>query len=272
MRWLDLFCGAGGATTGIVAGGDQVFLAMDNWTDAIESHKLNHLETEHIVADILNFDFSVLGRVDAIWGSPPCINFSVANSKKKPEDGMILVKKFLQIIDELRPKYWIMENVHGVGKFVPFLKQTFINSADFGVPQTRKRLFCGEFPVPLSTHTKWITVGEALKISNVIGEHSVSPPKNKSGFKQGYQIIDLNKPCRTVTDNHGNGPGFLFDNGKYRRCTIQECATLQGFPMGYKLFGTKLSQYKQIGNAVSPPVVTAIVKKIKETNCDSTNG
>ena len=80
--------------------------------------------------------------------------------------GMRLVRRFLTFVRELGPRYWVMENVPGLlgdldsemtgtdirlnsGKLsIPVRK--VLNAADYGTPQTRKRLYSGSFPIPYS--------------------------------------------------------------------------------------------------------------------------
>src|SRR3990167_1522671 len=155
FKTLDLFAGCGGASTGLRDGGLPVTLAIDNWKPALDTHIANHPDTEHLKTDILTLDASTLGRFDFVWGSPPCPDFSVANSKRDPERGMILVRKFLKIVAEVRPRLgWCMENVPGVADYLPSTipRVELLNAADYGVPQIRRRIFAGSFKLPRPTH------------------------------------------------------------------------------------------------------------------------
>src|SRR5262245_11786131 len=69
---LDLFCGAGGSSTGLAQAGVSVVLAANHWRLAVEVHQLNHPETAHDCADISAVDPRRYPATDILWGSPEC--------------------------------------------------------------------------------------------------------------------------------------------------------------------------------------------------------
>lgn len=79
----DLFCGAGGSSSGLVEAGYQVVIAANHWARAIESHQLNHPETDHSNADISQVNPGYFPRTDILWASPECTNHSVAKGVKR---------------------------------------------------------------------------------------------------------------------------------------------------------------------------------------------
>ncbi|WP_223690084.1 DNA cytosine methyltransferase [Leifsonia poae] len=79
----DLFCGAGGSSSGLVAAGYRVVIAANHWARAIESHQLNHPETDHSSADISQVNPAYFPRTDVLWASPECTNHSVAKGVKR---------------------------------------------------------------------------------------------------------------------------------------------------------------------------------------------
>ncbi|PSS43608.1 DNA methyltransferase [Arthrobacter woluwensis] len=84
LTTTDLFCGAGGSSTGLSAvPGIEVRTAMNHWSRAIETHALNHPEIDHIEADIQVTDPNFIPRTDILWASPECTNHSVAKGKKR---------------------------------------------------------------------------------------------------------------------------------------------------------------------------------------------
>lgn len=60
VKWIDLFCGAGGTSSGIIAAGDHVLACVNHDEGAILSHKLNHPEVLHMIEDIRTLDLSIL--------------------------------------------------------------------------------------------------------------------------------------------------------------------------------------------------------------------
>ncbi len=83
ITMTDLFCGAGGSSTGAVATGVDVRIAANHWATAIETHNTNHPETDHDCADISQVDPRRYPRTDILWASPECTNHSVAKGRKR---------------------------------------------------------------------------------------------------------------------------------------------------------------------------------------------
>ena len=80
----DLFCGAGGASSGLVEAGLGVVLAANHWPTAIATHAANHPGTEHLCADINNLDMRRLPRTDELWASVICTEISPAGAGAGP--------------------------------------------------------------------------------------------------------------------------------------------------------------------------------------------
>lgn len=79
----DLFCGAGGSSSGLVEAGYRVVIAANHWALAIESHQMNHPDTDHSQADISQVDPRYFPRTHVLWGSPECTNHSIAKGIKR---------------------------------------------------------------------------------------------------------------------------------------------------------------------------------------------
>ncbi|SDG22569.1 DNA cytosine methyltransferase [Microbacterium sp. 77mftsu3.1] len=79
----DLFCGAGGSSSGLVEAGYRVVIAANHWAKAIESHQINHPDTDHSQADISQVDPRYFPRTHVLWGSPECTNHSIAKGVKR---------------------------------------------------------------------------------------------------------------------------------------------------------------------------------------------
>lgn len=84
LTMTDLFCGAGGSSTGAVGvGGIDVKLAANHWALAIETHNANHPDTDHLQADISQTDPRYIAATDILWASPECTNHSRAKGRKQ---------------------------------------------------------------------------------------------------------------------------------------------------------------------------------------------
>ena len=85
LTLTDLFCGAGGSSTGAVSvPGVTVRLAANHWDRAIETHNANHPTVDHLQADISQTDPRYVPRTDLLWASPECTNHSRAKGRKAP--------------------------------------------------------------------------------------------------------------------------------------------------------------------------------------------
>jgi len=80
-----------------------------------------------------------------------------------------------------------------------------------------------------------------------------------------FKFLDPNSISITLTASDTNRLGVV-QNGKARRLTPRECARLQGFPESYKLLENDKAVYKQMGNAVSVPVIEALTNDLLENN------
>lgn len=84
LTMTDLFCGAGGSSTGAVSvPGVTVRLAANHWDLAIETHNTNHPDVDHLQADISNTDPRYVPTTDLLWASPECTNHSRAKGRKQ---------------------------------------------------------------------------------------------------------------------------------------------------------------------------------------------
>ncbi|MBN8581231.1 MAG: DNA cytosine methyltransferase [Anaerolineae bacterium] len=184
LRAIDFFCGAGGFSEGFRQQGFKIVMGVDNWRPAIETHNLNH-GLNDTVRDILEFEKSIdvinaLPNTEIIIGSPPCVNFSMANKAGKADKslGVRLIEAYLRVVavKKHQPnsilKAWLMENVPnsrnwvqevytfkdlGLGDWAKSVGKKpndealrakdnggLFVAADYGSPQSRQRFICGE--------------------------------------------------------------------------------------------------------------------------------
>lgn len=157
---LDLFCGAGGLSLGFEKAGFNVVKAIDIDQHAVNTYNYNRKEKVAEVKSILDIDkeyIKNLGPIDGIIGGPPCQGFSIANGQRIIDDDRNkLYREYFRILEETRPKFFIIENVTGLltlakgavkddilrrAKNLGYnVEYKTVNASLYGVPQVRMRV------------------------------------------------------------------------------------------------------------------------------------
>ncbi len=161
---ISLFAGAGGCSLGFQQAGFDVRFATDIDRDAIESYRRNFTETPCEVADVRDLGPELLldkvglraGELDILLGGPPCQGFSSAGMKSGEDPRNSLVRHYVRLLEGIRPKWFVMENVEGLltndgGLHVRDAVEAFLGAGysvnlekvyaqGYGVPQRRKRV------------------------------------------------------------------------------------------------------------------------------------
>lgn len=169
---VDLFAGGGGASLGIEQAGAELLAAVDRKPAAVATHRAN-LGGVHIQHDLRNITPGVLPplEIDYVHGSPPCQGFSQAGGERSRDDPQnTLVWRFIDWVDQLKPRAVTMENVPGMSTisnhFMDRVSAAFreagyetrwreLNAADYGVPQRRKRVFVVGFRMDQPLPSEW---------------------------------------------------------------------------------------------------------------------
>lgn len=248
FKILDLFCGAGGFSYGMHKNPHfKTVVALDNDEKASLTFKNNMPETEVVVGDItvetVKQDIIALSRqkgVNMIIGGPPCQGYSAKGKKlglKDPRN--FLFREYLNIVKELQPSVFVIENVKGLllttnGWFKDeilrairnlgyFVEVGILNAMDFGVPQSRERaiFICSkDIPIHLPVANK-----EYLKTIN--GKTSFTTVRDAIG-----DLTYLNSGEGTFEQNYITKP--LCKYQKLMRCGSE------------KLYNHKASDHKQV--------------------------
>lgn len=166
--FVDFFAGAGGLSCGFVQAGYKVIFANDFEDVCIRTYRYNHPELPAnmvLKGDIRNIvdeiDKYIAEPADLVVGGPPCQGFSSANQQRIIDDPRNeLYKYYIKVVKSILPKFVVMENVKGMlsvanqvvedykaineereGKNYSYeVAYKLLNSADFGVAQSRERL------------------------------------------------------------------------------------------------------------------------------------
>ena len=162
---IDLFCGVGGFSLGAARAGFNVAHAIDNDPIVIETHKKNFLSTKHNSINLSDVTGKQLlkmlgittGEITGIIGGPPCQGFSTIGKNHAEDKRNDLFIKFYQIVRDIKPKFFVGENVPGLlrekhnparlrankilNKDYDLFPPIIINAGDYGVPTSRTRVF-----------------------------------------------------------------------------------------------------------------------------------
>jgi len=162
MILVDLFCGCGGFSLGAHRAGFNVAAAFDIDADLTSSYHHNFPKTKLVLADISKLSGvdvvrAAGGVVNGIFGGPPCQGFSDIGKRRLDDPRRELAGHFFRVINEVRPEFFVMENVKGLAyadargvldqAMIPVNAHYSIfgpqlwDAAEFGAATRRKRLF-----------------------------------------------------------------------------------------------------------------------------------
>ncbi|WP_378955396.1 DNA cytosine methyltransferase [Pelosinus sp. sgz500959] len=164
FKVVSTFAGCGGSSLGYKLAGGKVLLAVE-WDDnAVETYRMNHYSTDIYhgdiaklsVAEVLQRTSLKVGELDIFDGSPPCQGFSSAGKRELYDSRNQLFREYVRLLQGLKPKVFVMENVSGMVKgkmkliFADIMRELkaseyqvsarLMNSMYFGVPQSRQRM------------------------------------------------------------------------------------------------------------------------------------
>lgn len=233
------------------------------------------------------------GKIDLFVGGSPCQSFSMVGKRKGLDDDRgNLFFEFARLVDEIKPKIFIFENVKGLlshnrGKTFETIENRIkelgyiyhkqvLNAKDYGIPQNRERLFIigflgeqkFEFPktIPLE-----VTMQDFL-IDNPDAKYYLSDKtKNyvlSSGTKGFYSKpeVDLKiaRPLlSTMAKMHRAGvDNYITRGDRLRKLTPRECLRLMGFNDTFKIVVSDTQAYKQAGNTIVVDVLINILQSI----------
>lgn len=278
MNAVDLFAGCGGLSLGFQNAGFHVVAAFEYWDIAVKCYRQNFSHPVYQM-DLSNTEKAIEAvkncKPDLIIGGPPCQDFSHAG--KRIEAGRAeLTEVYAQIVDAVRPKYFVMENVDRAQGSHAFhvakeifqragygLTQIVLDASRCGAPQKRKRFFC---------------IGILGAKDNVVLPYLLQNMSEKEmtlrdyfgdtlGFQYYYRhprnynrraIFSIDEPAPTMRGVNRpvpkGYPGHPKDackiNENIRALTTLERALIQTFPPNFKWCGNKTEQEQMIGNAV----------------------
>lgn len=193
---IDLFAGCGGMSLGFELADFKSLVAVEKDEWASETYACNHPGTKVFTGDITKIEspadvFPEAKGVAGVVGGPPCQGFSLSGERDPKDPRNSLFMDYMRFVECFKPSFFVMENVPGIlsaktrnGELVKEViksvasrigynaHQMVLNAADYGVPQSRMRVFFvgirKDYPfipdrlVPVPLKTPQVTIGEAL--------------------------------------------------------------------------------------------------------------
>lgn len=221
MNIIDLFSGCGGFSKGFELAGFKSLFALEKDTWAAETYQANHPDTQVLCGDITEvhspleildkFNISK-GSIHGIIGGPPCQGFSLSGARDPKDPRNSLFMDYLRFVDSIRPKFFVIENVKGIlsaktkhgDKVTDIIRREadsigynidfkILNSAWFGVPQARERVFFIGLRKDLPFDAKILFPKQQLNFTNfvTVEDAIMDLPKLKAG--EGDEVMDYDK-------------------------------------------------------------------------------
>ena len=292
MKAVDLFCGCGGMSRGFENAGVEVLAAYDNWASAISIYNDNfdHPAFTLDLADEKATDHIKTHNPDIIIGGPPCQDFSIAGERNMGDRANLTIR-FANIVSEIKPTWFVMENVYNIERMpiLPKAKRIFkkagygltiriLNASHCGVPQARRRYFMigllGAKDDFLGRRLDLAQTRLPMTVKDYLGEtlhtqfYYMHP---RSYNRRGVFSIDepsatirgVNRPIPQGYQKH-HGDKADPSDGDVRALTTKERSYIQTFPKDFKLEGNKTDVEQAIGNAVPVKLAEFVALRIVE--------
>lgn len=301
---VEICTGAGGQAIGLEQSGFDHLALVEYEHAACQTLRLNRPSWNVLEQDLLQWSGADYKGVDLVAGGVPCPPFSKAGKQLGAEDERNLFPKAIDLVDEIRPRAVMFENVRGLldAVFATYrndvetqLKKLgytpawrLLNASDYGVPQLRPRVIFVAIRNDTAEHFHWPTprdanpptVGETLH--DLMSERgwvgadewatkasSIAPTLVGGSKKHGGPDLGPTR-ARAAWASLGVEGRTLAEEPPERdfegmpRLTVQMAARIQGFPDDWQIWGRKTAAYRQVGNAFPPPVAKAVGDRIRE--------
>jgi DNA (cytosine-5)-methyltransferase 1 len=304
FRSLEICAGAGGQALGLEQAGfcHEELIEIDE--HACNTLKTNRPKWNVRRQDLRDASASHLYGIDLFAGGVPCPPFSLAGKQLGEKDERDLFPEALRLIAECKPKAVMLENVRGLlgtifDEYRAMLKKNLeklgyvpdwrlVNASDFGVPQLRPRVIFVALQKDIAPFFRWPhpdmvlppTVGYCLKDlmseggwrgadlwskrANDIGPTLVGGSKKHGGADLGPSRARRAWASLGVDGRSLANEPPARDFVGMPRLTLRMTARIQGFPDSWKFTGGKTAAYRQIGNALPPPVAASVATQISE--------
>lgn len=217
------------------------------------------------------------GKIDLLVAGSPCQGFSYAGKMLNFEDARSkLFFEFVRLIKELKPKYFLLENVRMKQAFCDVITEYLgvdyveINSSLLSA-QNRRRYYWANFPItqPEDAGKTWPGLAAWSRSTRYRDTRTGKKVSKKSEYTESYVEERVRRDGKANTLTTGYGCGALSSmnyielaNGSKRILTVEECEVLQTLPLGYTEGISNNQRYKALGNGFTVDVIAHILKGI----------
>lgn len=303
MQSIEFCAGAGGQAYGLERAGFAHSALVEIEPDFAATLRLNRPRWDVRTADMATFDGRPFEGIDLFAGGLPCPPFSLAGKQLGELDERNLFPAAIRLIDEMRPRAVMIENVRGflsavfddyrgqlrnqLTKLGYSVDWRLLNASDYGVPQLRPRVVivairrdlanAFDWPTPQPHNPK--TVGETLfDLMAANGwpgarhwadqASDIAPTIVGGSKKHGGPDLGPTRARRAWATLGVEGRSLAEaapgpDFVGMPRLTTRMVARLQGFSDDWQFHGRKTTTYRQIGNAFPPPVAKAVATNLR---------
>ncbi len=309
LKAISLFSGCGGFDYGAQEAGLDIIWANDINPHASHAYRGLFPRVEFHEGDIR--DITSFPSADVLIGCYPCTGFSMAARRRgkdlvernlKNNENNFLYREFIRALTKIQPRYIFIENVGGMvsahdgwffeqqitgfEKLGYNIKHDFLNAANFGIAQNRKRMFIvgihkdiKQFKYSFQNHTHGPNTNQSYVVmQDVIGDmnpwpegdyckvdfhgHYLTRNRKRKWTEPSFTIVahahhvplhPMGEPMRYVKKDT-----WVLQGDINRRLSWRECARIQGLPDNINPSGQLIDKYRVIGNAV-PPILGKVV-------------
>lgn len=303
FTFIDLFAGIGGTRLGFESAGGECVFTSEWDSHAQRTYHANFGDTPH--GDITKISSTDIPDFDILLAGFPCQPFSSIGLRQgfMHETQGTLFYDVARIIKDKQPRAFMLENVPGLlthdqGNTFKVIEKTLkdlgytvdykvLNSAHFGVPQQRKRIYIVGFKKDLVPKDFEFTFPTGRRTNVYINQFLEKDAEGYSISKRlqnGYMykkddgrpmLVDHTSEVHVktlVASYHKiqRLTGTFVKDGEtgMRLFTRDECKAIMGFPKDFKIPVSRTQMYRQFGNSIVVPVVTAVAKKMAAVLAD----
>jgi DNA (cytosine-5)-methyltransferase 1 len=309
VRAIDLFCGAGGSSWGAKQAGVELVAAFDLWDLAGKNHHENFPDTQFFQGRLEESDpeelAARLGKIDLIMASPECTNHSPAKGNApRCEISKDTAFQVIRFAKAFKPRWIVIENVINMAKWTRYkdfcqqleaegyqITEQRLNSADFGVPQSRRRLFllCDRESKPSAVAKPDEEKVPASSFINLNGQYKWTPVEKKNRAsatiaraKRGREHVKQKPFLMVYYGSDGSGGWQKMSRPLRTVTTVDRFAVVKQehgvdvmrmlqpdeltFAMGMNgmvfKHGSRREKIHMLGNAVCPPVMKSVISHL----------